>query len=249
MIESAPLYLTSLLKASTRINIMSPNKDELLQRAENLSDDELIKQVTLNAREYREDYLAIARGVLERRGYKLGEGEDPKIITPTGAKILKVKPEAPAPSFRRPKRDLEGIGWWLSLFILGQLIGRPLQLWNGILEFQLLPDNIASVFPETITMMYIELGLMSFLTLFGVVVAILLLIYNPLAVKITKIFLITYIVAMFLNMILGGYMDLPSDLKEQIQQKMAIKLWLSVFWSTVWYLYFTKSKRVKANYD
>ncbi len=98
-------------------------------------------------------------------------------------------------------------------------------------------------------MMYIELGLMSFLTLFGVVVAILLLTYNPLAVKITKIFLITYIVAMFLNMILGGYMDLPSDLKKQVQQKMAINLWLSVFWSAVWYLYFTKSKRIKAIYD
>jgi hypothetical protein len=227
---------------------MTTNYEDWQKRIESLSDDDLIKQLTLNADDYQEDYLSTVREYLSQRGYQfIGEGKEANLITPSGVRITKIKEESPTPELI--DLSLRGVGGWLGLFIIGQLILRPLQVGHQIFGSNVDLSRLSTVYPTLVTMVYIEIGLFSFLILFGVVVALILWkVYTPIAVTLAKAFLVTNVVIFLLDLLLTSYVDLPLGVDKLLTNEATANLITGTIWAGIWFFYFIKSKRVQATY-
>lgn len=150
--------------------------------------------------------------------------------------------------FKRPYRT-EGVDGWLLLFVVGQMVLRPIQTVIALTSSSTNPSQIADRFPVTASLMNLERILIVGSVGLGVVVAFYLLrTGHPGAVMLAKIYLVANPVATIALTLLYYSSDLPEDAKIQfIPQQFAVMV-LSIVVSLIWFLYFTKSRRIRATY-
>ena len=145
---------------------------------------------------------------------------------------------------------LKGVGGWLLFFIIGQMILRPLRTLSELND----PKNVVtpvfeSMFPTTATIISIERAFSIGLLAFGVAVAISLWkVHTPFSVKLTKIFLIANPAFMLLDSLVYQLSDLPPELQDSIMREGLIQAGVVAIVCLIWFLYFTKSERVRATY-
>ncbi len=152
--------------------------------------------------------------------------------------------------FKSLSPKLRGVGGWLLFFIIGQMILRPLRTLAELND----PKNaitpaFEAMFPTTATIIGIEKAFSIGLLAFGVAVAISLWkIHTPFSVKLTKIYLIANPVFMLSDSLVYQLSDLPAELQDSIMREGLLQAGVVAIVCLIWFLYFTKSERVRATY-
>jgi hypothetical protein len=152
--------------------------------------------------------------------------------------------------FKPVDSRLKGVGGWLLLFIVGQLVLRPLVTWADFADPESASvSQLSENFPATATILTIERVIIIHLILFGIAVALALWkVRTPYSVKLTKIYLIANPIILILESLLYYFSDLPPDIRSSVIAQGFYNTGKVVIWSVVWFLYFTKSERVRATY-
>jgi hypothetical protein len=146
--------------------------------------------------------------------------------------------------------QLKGVGGWLLFFIIGQLILRPARTLSELND----PGNVVTpefeaAFPTTATIISIERVFSIGLLAFGVAVALALWkIRTPFSVKLAKIYLIANPVIMLLDALVYKLSDLPPEIQDSIMSRGLMEAGVVAIVCLIWFLYFTKSERVRATY-
>ncbi len=152
--------------------------------------------------------------------------------------------------FKPVGSKLKGVGGWLAFFIVGQLVLRPLRMLAELND----PKNVVTplfeeTFPTTATIIGIEKAVNIGLLVFGVVVALALWkVRSPASVKLAKIFLIVNPILAILDAIAFKFSDLPAQVQDEVMQRGLIEVGVVTVICIIWFLYFTKSERVRATY-
>jgi hypothetical protein len=150
---------------------------------------------------------------------------------------------------KRPYRA-QGVDGWLLLFVVVQLVLRPIQAVNMLGS----PDGanesqIADRFPVAANIMSIERIVVVGLVIVGVFVAFALLrTGHQWPVVFAKIYLIANPLMAIVLPILYYTSDLPANAKSQLIPQQIVIVIVSGVLSGIWFAYFTKSKRVRATY-
>lgn len=147
-------------------------------------------------------------------------------------------------------QNLKGVGGWLLLFVIGQLVCRPVQTCRGTVEsLKELQLKLAELFPVTAMIFTVINVLDVVMMFFGIAVAIALLkTGTPKPVKLAKIYLVCNPVVASFTILLVSLSDLPSELKSQVYLNMLIYLVPVTVASVIWFLYFQQSARVYVTY-
>lgn len=146
--------------------------------------------------------------------------------------------------------SLKGVGGWLLWFIIGQLVCRPLQF-VGTLSGpnSANASQIADRFPFTATVINIEKIVMIASIALGVIVALALLrTDDSRPVTLAKIYLVANTVFSLLLAILYSTNDLPDKARSDLITQGISNLVVTSILCGIWFLYFTKSRRVRATY-
>jgi len=145
---------------------------------------------------------------------------------------------------------LNGVGGWLMLFIIGQLMCGPLQVlsqfgnadWSNV-------SQIAERFPIAGTVSSVARTLTLGVLAFGVIVALSLFRKNdPRPVWLAKTYLALIPVVSMVVVLLYAMSDFPEDIRNRVVSEgvgRAIAVSVACF---IWFSYFRKSKRVRATY-
>lgn len=163
----------------------------------------------------------------------------------SGANVVAYAPKKPTIA-----SNLHGVGGWLLVFIVAQLIYGPFYFLAVHPEstFSHWAEMIDS-YPVAASLLIIERSAEAGITLFGVIVAIYLVkgrSYKP--ISLTKTFLMISPVVSLLLAILIANSDLQEPLYSSVVSTGIIKLAFTCVSSLIWYRYFTSSKRVRATY-
>ena len=144
--------------------------------------------------------------------------------------------------------QLKGVGGWLLFYVIGQLALRPLLVFAKLIRTTTLVE-IAEKFPFTGTIIKVELAVQIGLALSGIVVGCALLrtgVSWP--VLVTKVYLIANALLILALTVLNFSSDLPEDARLSLITRGLINGLLVATVSFLWFLYFTRSKRVQATY-
>jgi hypothetical protein len=143
-----------------------------------------------------------------------------------------------------------GIGGWLLFFIIGQLACRPLKVLSDFGNSKTVDvSQIAQRFPLTARTIEIERVVMIFLLVFGIIVALALLrMHDSRPVTLAKLYLITNAVSTLVLALLYLTTDLPDTSRTQLIVQGFLNFGLVSTVSAIWFLYFTRSRRVHATY-
>jgi undecaprenyl pyrophosphate phosphatase UppP len=152
--------------------------------------------------------------------------------------------------FKSINPKLKGVGGWLLFFVIGQMLLRPARTLTELSDDKnIVTPAFEAIFPTATTLIGIEKAFSIGLAAFGVAVGISLWkMRNPFSVKLTKAFLIANPVIMALDAIVFKFSDLPPDIQDSIMQKGLIQAGAVAIVCLIWFLYFTKSERVRATY-
>ena len=152
------------------------------------------------------------------------------------------------PPIAEEKKQYQGVGGWLTLFILGLTVFGPiLTIVNLFKEFDQFAHQAATsnaVLAGLIFDIVFTVALMSF----GVYAGVRLLKVKPNAVRIAKRYLVLYFlysVLMIALQIFGSIANPPQA--EQVTSEISPPL-RSIIYVIIWYSYLGKSKRVAATY-
>jgi len=144
---------------------------------------------------------------------------------------------------------LQGVGGWLLLFVLGQMVCGPLQL---VSEFGSETTSLSQIwarFPQTAYILTIERIMTFGLMAFGFIVAVMLLrTKDPRPVSIAKLYLMTAPVLAVVMTFLYAFTDLPDNMRSQVIAQGVGRTIAVGIASLIWLMYSTKSKRVRATY-
>jgi hypothetical protein len=153
-------------------------------------------------------------------------------------------------NFKPVNPKLKGVGGWLSFFIIGQMVLRPLRTLSELNNSQnIVTPEFEATFPTTANIISIERVLSIGLLLFGVFVALTLWkIRTPFSVKLAKIYLIANPVIMLLDALVYKVSDLPSDIQDSVMREGLIQTGAVAVVCLIWFLYFIRSERVRATY-
>jgi len=152
--------------------------------------------------------------------------------------------------FKPVGSKLRGVGGWLGFFVIGQLVLRPLRMLAELND----PKNMVTPifeaqFPATATVIGIEKGVNIGLLAFGLVVGFMLWkVRTPFSVKLTKIYLIVNPIIVFLDAIALKFTDVPPSVLDELMPKAWIEVGVVTVICLIWFLYFTRSERVRATY-
>jgi hypothetical protein len=142
----------------------------------------------------------------------------------------------------------KGVGGWLLFFVIGQLVLRPVQFFgaraNGVDLAQ-----IAARFPSTARIIVIERALLIGSMIAGIIVGLALLkTGDKWPVLLTRLYLIASPLLAILLAVLYTNSDLPQTSRSQVITSGIVNAAGTCVVCLVWFLYFTKSKRVQATY-
>jgi hypothetical protein len=215
------------------------------ERVAGMANDDLAAVLTADAGQYHRDVVALARLELQDRGFVLREEGDGSSTSPDRAVLW---PESAAIKLGINLKST-GVGGWLLIFILGQLILRPLKVLDIEVAQRYALIQELEKYPLTALLFKVDILLSVGLMAFGVVVALALLWKrNPLPVKLAKIYLALNPLAQVLMAALCSFSDFTAISKDRLAQAFMTQAAVPAIWSLIWILYFSRSKRVKAMY-
>lgn len=219
--------------------------DVLRERVAAMTSDELADVLTVNPNRYGGAVLELARRELEHRGFIFKGHGDGGISTPDGI-TLRPRPHTPLPAVRPAAR---GVGGWLLLYVLSNLVCRPLTTLDGVGHSAESISEIAEGYPTTALLLGVDKALTVGLIVCGVLVSVALLkTGRAFPVKLVKLFLAVYPLVCVSVAALYGLSDFVPQYRDHLMQlSMKQAVWASA-WSLVWTLYFNRSKRVRATY-
>lgn len=146
--------------------------------------------------------------------------------------------------------SLNGVGGWLLFFVIGQLVCRPLQFVGTLSS----PTNVSASqisdrFPFTATVLGIERAVMIVSIAFGVLVAIALLrTGDRTPVTLAKAYLIVNPLFALVLALLYANNDLPGTARTELVTQGISNAIVTSILCAIWFLYFTKSRRVRVTY-
>lgn len=138
----------------------------------------------------------------------------------------------------------KGVKGWLLFFAIFIGIFIPIGAIYNASKW----EEVSSVFnsyPGLQTFSVMDIAISFIVSLFGIYTAFSLWKIKPGCVKLAKTFIITYAAC---SLLLGIYM-LSLDLPQQVHDSALRWMILRVVFAGIWYLYFMKSKRIKATYQ
>jgi len=152
-------------------------------------------------------------------------------------------------NFKPINPGLKGVGGWLGLFIIGQIIVRPLMTLGQFSESNSLLSKISDAFPVTATLFTVEKVIIIHLLIFGIAVGLeLWRVHTPFSVTLAKIFLIAHPIVLALDALLFKFSDLPPTVRDKLVERTLSNIGVFAIWSLIWVLYFVKSERVRLTY-
>ena len=146
------------------------------------------------------------------------------------------------------KVEVKGVGGWLLFFVIGQLALRPMLFLANLVRGGTRAD-VAERFPATATIITIETAIQITLLIGGIVVGLVLFktgVRWP--VLLTKIYLVVNAVLTLTLAVLYFGTDLPEFARASLIARGIISGVLVAIVCFLWFLYFTRSKRVQATY-
>jgi hypothetical protein len=146
------------------------------------------------------------------------------------------------------KVEVKGVGGWLLFFVIGQLALRPMLFLVSLLKNTPRAD-VAERFPATAKIIAIEATIQIALLIGGIIVGFALLktgVKWP--VLLTKIYLVVNALLNLALAVLYFRTDLPDFTRTSLIAKGIISGVLVSIVCLLWFMYFTKSKRVQATY-
>ena len=146
------------------------------------------------------------------------------------------------------KVEVRGVGGWLLFFVIGQLALRPMLFLSNLLRGAT-PAEIAERFPFTAKIIMIETAVQVALLIGGIVVGCALLktgVRWP--VLLTKAYLVANAFLTLMVGVLYFNTDLPEGPRMSLIARGTVTGVVVLIASSLWFLYFTKSKRVQATY-
>jgi hypothetical protein len=144
--------------------------------------------------------------------------------------------------------EVRGVGGWLLFFVIGQLALRPMLFLASLLTATARVD-VAERFPATARIITIEATIQIALLLGGIIVGLVLLktgVSWP--VLLTKIYLVANALLNLALAILYFGSDLPEFTRTSLIAKGIISSVVVTIVCCLWFMYFTRSKRVQATY-
>lgn len=218
----------------------------LRERVERMASEELAGVLMVDPGRYQAEFLELARQELQDRGFIFSGNGGRVISTPDG---ITLKPHLPAP-LPAAKPLLSGTGGWLLIFILSNLVCRPLSAAvAGIGQDGSFVAQVAAQYPTTALLLNVDKMLSFGLLVFGVVVAVALLNKGTsLPVKLAKIYLAAGPPVHVFMAALYSFSDFPEEFRDYLVQTAMRQSVTASIWSLLWTLYFNRSRRVKATY-
>jgi hypothetical protein len=143
---------------------------------------------------------------------------------------------------------VKGVGGWLLFFVIGQLALRPMLFFASLLTNTARAD-VAERFPATATIIKMEATIQIVLLIGGVIVGLALLktgVSWP--VLLTKMYLVANAVLNLALAVLYFGTDLPEIARTSLIARGIISACLVAIVCFLWFLYFTRSRRVQATY-
>lgn len=222
------------------------NADVWRERVAGMASDELAAVLTVDARRYHGEVLELARKELRHRGFIVRGSSRGGVITSADGVMLRPRP---APARPAPDPGPKGVGGWLLIFILGQLLCRPLSHMEELTRSSLAIAQLSDKFPLMASVLEVEKALSFGLMLFGLIVGTALFGKgSSLPVRLAKIDLVAGPLAHVFIAVLCSFTDFPEDYREHVTQQYMWQAVRTSLWSLVWTLYFSRSQRVKATY-
>lgn len=143
---------------------------------------------------------------------------------------------------------VNGIGGWLLFFVIGQLALRPMLFLISFLKSTPRAD-VAERFPATAKIITIEATIQIALLIGGIIIGVALLKTGARwPVLLTKIYLVANALLNLTLAVLYFGTDLPEFSRTTLIAKGIISGVVVLIVCLLWFLYFTRSKRVRATY-
>jgi len=164
---------------------------------------------------------------------------------------MTVEPSSPASITSVPdvtNVQVKGVGGWLLLFVIGQLALRPMLFFASLIKSTPIAD-VAQRFPATARIITIEATIQIALLIGGIIVGLVLFktgVSWP--VLLTKIYLVANATLNLALAVVYFGTDLPEFTRTSLIAKGIISGVLVSIVCLLWFLYFTKSRRVQATY-
>ncbi len=141
-----------------------------------------------------------------------------------------------------------GVKGWLLFFCFSLIIlGPGFVLYNIITAYEDIGPVIEE-FPNVFVIVVIDTVLSLAMIVFSIYAGLMLYKIKPGAVKITKMYLKTYLVYIIISSILPFMAGFPSRVNELMLQEMIPGIIGSLAYFFIWYSFMNVSKRVKATY-
>ncbi|MCP5053691.1 MAG: DUF2569 domain-containing protein [bacterium] len=186
-----------------------------------------------NKSKWSTETFEAVRQILQERGRKLPGTEAPKQTA-----------GAVPPGLSK----YEGVKGWLLLFCVSLTILLPLSVLYGIFQEYDAMTQLSRQFPflRTYTPAYIVLSLI--VVIYSLYTGHALWTKKNGAVRTARIFLGFYFVSVVVIGLLPFMVGIPSILEEVLQTELRREIFRASIYFGVWFLYFNRSKRVKATY-
>ncbi len=145
-------------------------------------------------------------------------------------------------------KQLVGVGGWLLFFCFGLVVLNPILRVGGVLSGYKDSSIYFDKLPSLEVLFYIELAVALFISLFSVYSGLMLYWKRPNAISITKMFLLSCLIAVLLEIISIYLIGLPDELISKILPKLSKDIFRMFVYVGVWHSYLNKSIRVKNTY-
>lgn len=193
---------------------------------------------------------------MEERGFILNHtGSDFRVITPEG---IKLTPSQKSVSIEKElaEEDLliepsyKGVRGWLLWLCLGLTVFGPVLISGEIINSykEIGANNMQSRFPDFVLVVTVLNWLKIALVGFGIFTGISLFAIWPNAIRLAKEYILTTVGFSVLEVFVYSITDLPDAIKAELAYQHKSRLLPALLWAVVWYLYLSKSKRIKATY-
>jgi len=165
--------------------------------------------------------------------------------TPEVTELANAVSGSAKPKTREP--GLKGVGGWLAWFVIGNLVLAPLWTWGNSGGYN--SFLISHELPAVQIIIDIERALAGLIVLAGMVISVFLLRNKDSdSIRVTKVFLLSIPVLSGAVLVAYSIVDLPISVRSSVIAEEIGSLAKVSAYSLIWFLYFTKSKRVKITY-
>lgn len=142
----------------------------------------------------------------------------------------------------------KGVKGWLLLFCVGLTVFMPAVTFFNLYSGYKDSTGVISAYPGLKTLVYADALLSVALAVLGFYAGLLLWKVKPKAVKTAKLYLIALLVYSGITLLLPYTVGLSEEMSGQLIKIISVSSARTVIYVIIWFLYLSKSKRVKATY-